>query len=133
MKYKLSKRKEKGGAKAFLFGILLNAIVFFVLIFLSSVILSKLRNPLNASAPASFFVLILSGAISGFFTARYRGEGKALASGICALFFALALFFAAMICCGGKIKAITAINLTVYVAVAFLFASLKRTKKKRRR
>ena len=133
MKHKTSKRKESSGAKAFLLGILLNAIVFFVLIFLSSVILSRLRNPLKASALASFCALILSGAISGFFAARYKGEGRILPSGICAFVFALALFFASMICGGGKIPAITTINLIIYVAVAFLFASLRRGKKKRRR
>lgn len=133
MRYKGFKKKENKASSTFIFGIVFNAAAFFTVVFLTSLMLSKFKNPLGASSMASFIALIVSGALSGFFTAKYKGERAIMPSGLCAVFFASVLFGVAMISCGGSIKAITALNLLTYVVVAFIFAAFAKTKKRRRR
>ena len=131
MKYRSTKRKEKKKGATFLFGILFNCSTFLVLLFLASLILSRLKNPLGASGIASFLTLMISAAVSGFTTAKKSGTNTVLPSGLCAIFFSSLLFALAMILCKGSVKAVTAINLLVYVAVAFIFAAFAKKKKRR--
>ena len=133
MKYRRGVKKESKASKNFLFGITFNAATFFILVFIASVILSKVKDPLGASGLVSPLTLIVSAAISGFFTARRKGDGRILPAVICALCFSLILFAIALIFCSGKVTAICAINLLCYVAVAFIFAMLSRKRKKHRR
>ena len=123
-------RRTKTNRSTLIFGIILTAASFFILTFLASLLLSMIKNPLGASGIASFAVLLITGILSGFFTAKYKGEHGILPSGACALIFAFILFCTGLISSGGKIASITIINLISYVAVAFLFAALAKRRKR---
>ena len=132
MKYNGLKR-NKSNRNALFFGIIITTASFFGITFLTSLILSLLKNPLGASGLSSFAVLLLTGMISGFFTSKYKGEGGILLSGAIAVIFALVLLGAGLISSDGKLASITFVNLSSYVALTFVFAAMARSKKKRRR
>ena len=125
-------KTKKTNRSTIIFGMIFTVASFFALNFSASLILSLLKNPLGASGITSFAVLLITGAISGFFTSKYKGENGILASGICALIFAFLLFVVGLIMSGGKIASITLINLISYIALAFIFAALAKSRKKRR-
>ena len=124
MKYTSQKRKSKSLRSSLLFGISFSTLSFFTLVLLSSIILSKIKDPLGASGIASFAVLFVTGALSGFFTAKYKGDNGIFPVLISAFVFVIALLGAGLIGCGGKVSSITFINLVSYVILAMLFAVL---------
>lgn len=132
MKYNSSRRK-KTNRSTFIFGIIFTVALFFTLAFTASLILSTLKNPLGASGMASFLVLLLTGAISGFFTAKYKGDRGVVPAGLCAMFFALILFGSGLIASDGKIATVTVVNLLSYISMAFIFAAFAKKKRRPRR
>ena len=125
-------RKTKSNKAAFVFGIIFFSVSFFFTAFAAAFILSGLKNPLGASKLTSFAVLLISGAISGFCTAKYKGGKSVLTAGLCAVFFALVLLGAGLITSGGKVATISVVNLIAYVLLASVFAALASKEKKRK-
>ena len=126
-------RNTRSNKNAIIFGIIFTSAIFFILAFLASLILSSMKNPLGSSGLFSFAVLLFTGAISGFFTSKYKGEHGVFPSCVCAVIFALILFGIGLIVSGGKIAMITVVNLLSYIALALIFAAMAKNKRKRRR
>ena len=132
MKHNGLRRKSRTNTSVFIFGIIFSLAVFFLLALIASFILSKVKNPLGASAIASIIILLVSGGISGFTISKYSGRKSFLPSVFCAVIFALILFSTGLIISGGKIATVTVINLLVYILFSFIFALLASKEKKRR-
>lgn len=132
MKYKASQRKSKTLRSTLVFGIIFTACTFLVIAFLCALITVSFKNPLKIAGTFSFAVLLITGAVSGYCTSKYKGENPVLASGLCSVIFAIVLFGTGIIMSGGKIASICVINLISFVIISFIFALLA-TKKKRRR
>ena len=126
-------RKNRPFSKAVTFGAVCNICSFFTLSFIASLILSSLKNPLALMGVAAFAVLALTGAFSGFLTAKFKGEGGALPSLACAFILALSIFGAGLIAGSGRVAVISPINLLSYVAFTFIFAILAKKKRRHRR
>lgn len=132
MKYKNYGKKLKSNRSTLIFGMLFNTATFFILVLIASIIILSLKNPLGASGAAAFCVLFMTGALSGFFTAKYNGGKGVFCSGLCSIIFALIIFGAGLILCGGRVMGVTVINLISYVAISFIFAMLATKEKKRK-
>ena len=132
MKHNGLRRKSRTNTSVFIFGIIFSVAVFFLLALIASFILSKVKNPLGASAIASIIILLVSGGISGFTISKYSGRKSFLPSVFCAVIFALILFSTGLIISDGKIATVTVINLLVYILFSFIFALLASKEKKRR-
>ena len=133
MTYNRQRRGERSGKRTFIYGIIFTALSFLILALTASLILSKLKDPLGGSWLASISVLLMTGAATGFFITKYRGEGSFLLSFLCSGSFAILLFSIGMIACKGKIASVTAINLISYVAATVIFATLAKKKRKTRK
>ena len=133
MTYNRQRRGERSGKRAFIYGIIFTAISFLFLALIASLILSKLKDPLGGLWLASISVLLMTGAATGFFIAKYKGDGGFLSSFLCSGTFAILLFSIGMIACKGKIASVTAINLISYVAATVIFAALAKKKRKSQR
>ena len=129
MKYS---RKKKTNAKALLFCLIFTSFTFFVFAFMLSFILSLTKNPIAFIGICSFAALFLTGASSGFFTSKYKGEGGILPAGIGSVIFALILLGIGLIMTGGSLPALTLVNLPCFVILALVFAALARRKRKRK-
>lgn len=130
MKYKRGKRKTN--AKALLFSLIFTSVVFFVFAFLVSFIISLTKNPIAFIGISSFAALFLTGAFSGFFTSKYKGEGGIIPAGLGSLIFALMLLGIGLIVSGGSLPALTLINLPCFIILAVIFAALAGKKRKRK-
>ena len=131
MKYKGLRKRARSSKSALIFGTVFTASIFFILTFCASILLSFTKNPLGASGIVSFAVLLLTGALSGFCTAKYKGDYGVLPSSASAIIFALILLGAGLIVSGGKIATVSLINLMCFVALAIIFAFLAKSKRKR--
>lgn len=131
MQYSRHDRKNRPFIKVFTFGALCNLCCFFAFSFVASLILSSLKNPLALMGVSAFAVLTLTGALSGFLTAKFKGEGGALPSLLCAFILALLVFGIGLIAGGGKVALISPINLIAYLTFASVFAVLAKKKKRR--
>ena len=131
MKYRGLRKKSRSQRGALIFGTLFSAAIFLILTFCASVLLSFTKNPLGASGLTSFAVLLITGAISGFCTAKYKGECGILPSSASAVIFALILLGAGLIVSGGKIATVSLVNILCYVALAVIFAFLAKSKRRR--
>ncbi len=123
---------KKTTASALLFGIILATCTFLVCAFIGAIIANMLDDPSSNIGAISFFVLIISGAITGFSTSRYKGEGGLLPSALAALLFALVCLFLGIIMTGGKLPVVTAVNLLLYVATSIFFSLLAKKHKTKR-
>ena len=132
MKYKGSARKTKTFKSAILFGIIFTTAAFFIFTFVASLILFYVRDPLKSSGIASLVVLLSTGSVSGYVTAKYKKENCVITAGTCSLTFALLLFSIGLIISGGKIAAVTIINLVLYVILSLAFAAFSGKEKRRR-
>ena len=130
MKYSRHDRKNRPFIKVFVFGAVCNVCSFLALSFAASLILSGLKNPLALIGVSAFAVLTLTGALSGFLTSKFKGDGGALPSTVCAIILAASVLGAGLISGGGKVSFISPLNLISYLVFASIFAIL--AKKKRR-
>ena len=133
MKFSKQRRKGRGAGATIAFGILLSAISFPVLALLTSLIISTTENPLGTIGICSLLTLLLSGALSGFFTTKFKGSGGVGASLIASLLFALILFSAGLIVNKGSLPLVTTVNLFAYIIVSLSFSALAAKKKRRLR
>lgn len=133
MRYIRHDRKNRPFFKVFLFSSVCNLCTFFALTLIASLILTCLKNPIALIGVAAFAVLSLTGAFSGFCTAKFKGENGALPSTLCSLILALLIFAAGLIAGGGRVSLIGPINLLSYLVFSFTFALLSRKKRKYRR
>ena len=129
MKHRI--RKRKTNAKAILFSLIFTSATFFVFAFLISFIISLTKNPIAFIGISSFAALFLTGALSGFCTSKYKGEGGVLPAGLGSLTFALILLGLGLILSGGCLPALSLINLPCFVVLAIIFAALAGKKRKR--
>ena len=132
MKYKGSARKTKTLKGAVLFGLIFTAATFFIFTFVASLILFYMRDPLKSSGIASLVVLLSTGSISGYVTAKYKKENCVITAGACSLTFAFLLFSIGLIMSGGKIAAVTIFNLILYAVLSLAFAAFSGKEKRRR-
>ena len=126
-------RGKRTAFTATLFGVMLNFTLFILFALIFAFFISKSRDPLAFSGYTALPLLIVSGALGGFFTSKFRAEGgvgSALAS---SLILSVIMILTGLFLGGGKIGAIVALNLSVYVLSALVFASLAKRKRKRRR
>jgi len=126
-------RKKKPFIKVFAFGTVFNLALFFVFTFIASLIISKMKDPLSLFGVAAFAVMALTGAISGFFTARFKGENGVFPAALCSFIIAFILLGAGLILGDGKVGLITPLNLLAYFLFAFISALLTKKKQKYRR
>ncbi len=132
MNFKRGRREKRTSSKCFIIGIIFAAISFFAIAFSASMILSILKNPLGSIGLFSFVTLLISGAISGFFTSKYKSEGGTVTAIITAVAFAAVLLVTGLIINGGRLPFVTLVNLLSYIMLAALFALIAQRKRKRR-
>ena len=131
-KFKSHKRKRTN-ASAIALGLCLSVLSFLLLSFALSFILAMFRDPLSLIGMFSVAALLLSGAISGFVTAKYKGEGAILPVSVSSLCFALALLGIGLILTRGILPIISLINLFAYLVLTVGFAFIAIRSKRRRR
>ena len=130
---KLSANRRGHGGRNIIFGITLSSALFLILAFIAALISSRLEDPSASVGITSLAAFLISGAISGFATARIRGDGSVKTPMLSALLFLLILFAVGMGLKKGSLPSIIMINLISYAVVFWLFALLGRRKKHRRR
>jgi putative membrane protein (TIGR04086 family) len=133
MKHRRFLSKKKTNIKTLIFGFTLNCISFVICALVLALIISTTKNPLAFIGYTSLALLIACGAISGFFTSKYKGEHGTVTAGLSSLIFAILLIFCGLIINGGGVKSVTLINFLLYVISAFLFAFIGSKRKKHRR
>jgi putative membrane protein (TIGR04086 family) len=133
MKKHKSQRRERSGAKAILFGTLMSLGLLFAVSAAASFVLLKLEDPISFLGAGSLASLLISGAISAFITAKYKGEGGFLSSLFSSLIFSLVIFSAALIIGKGKLGIGLLMNILCYLLISVLSAKLATRKAKRRR
>ena len=119
--------------RAFLFGIVINLLILALMLVISSAIVSTMSDPISAVGMGSVCALYLTALISGFITAKYKGEGGMLATLFSSLFFALTLLTVGLLSSGGSNIPLSMINCPVYVIISLIGGVLarKRSRKKR--
>lgn len=130
---KLSANRRGHGSKTLIFGITLSSALFLTMAFVAALISSKLEDPSSSVGIASLAAFLLSGAISGFITARMRTDGSIRLPMLSAILFLLILFSVGMGIKRGALPSIIMINLGCYALIFWLFALLGRRKRRRRR
>ena len=133
MKKHKSQRRERSGAKAILFGTLMSLGLLFAVSAAASFVLLRLEDPISFIGVGSLASLLISGAISAFITAKYKGEGGFLSSLFSSLIFSLVIFSAALIIGKGKLGIGLLMNILCYLLISVLSAKLATRKAKRRR
>ena len=126
-------KREVSLRRAFLFGVIINLIILALTLVIGAAILSGMKNPIKNVGMGSVGALYLSAFISGFITAKYKGEGGVLATLLSSLFFSLTLFIVGLLTSGGTAMPLSTINAPVYVLISLIGAVLarKRSRKKR--
>ena len=128
------KRKiQKTTAGALIFGLISATATLLILAFIGAIVAYSLENPTASLGAISFCVLMATGAISGFSTSKYKGEGGVLPAALSAIVFAVILLFVGIIISRGMLPAVTVINLAVFILSAVFFAILGKKKEKRRK
>ncbi len=119
------KRGKKGGFFGTLvFGLIINLIVFGISILICALIISTMKNPLQATKLGSVIALFISGAISGAIISLARKEGSVASAFVSALLFSLILLAIGVISASGTFPLINALNYAVYSLIALAFARL---------
>ena len=126
-------RKNRSFLKVFAFGTVCNLVLFFAFTFAASLIISGTKDPLSFIGVAAFAVMALTGAFSGFITAKFKGENGAFPAALCSFILAFILLGAGLILGGGRVSLISPINLFSYFAFAIIFAHLTRKRHRYRR
>ena len=131
---KMKKRKlKKTAACALVFGMIASVTVFIMLALIGALICGMFPDPTAKLGAVSFAVLMLSGAISGFSTSRFRGSGGILPAFLSSLVFATVCLLIGLIMTSGKLPLVVCVNLLLYLAVSLFFAFLGRPREKRHR
>ena len=132
--FKLGFRKRKRtNLSAMIFGLCFSFFSFLALALVFSLLLSTLKNPLGFIGIFAVAALLISGAASGFFTAKFKGEGAFLPISISTLVFGAIMFVCGIIVTRGMVPLITVLNLLAYCALVFAFAALAMRKRRTRR
>ena len=116
--------KQKSTSRTVLVGTSLSAISFLVISLFLSFIISFTKDPLSAVGIAAIASLSLSGAISSFFTVKYKGNGGFLCSIMCAGICVLLILCVSLICNKGALGLSGLMNCITYLAVSLLFSYL---------
>ena len=135
MKKTKKRNIQKTNASALLFGLIASTVAFFFSILICAIVANLFENPTAALGALSFFALVFAGAISGFFTSKYKGDGGVAPAALSALVFALILLIVGLVMTEGHLPLVTVINLLLYAVSATTFAILgkKREKKHKHR
>ena len=128
----MKKRKFKRVAKkgGLLFGVIFSFISFFLSSIVTSLVISLFENPISKIELGSLVTLLISGALSAFINAKYKGEGGTLYALLSALIASAAIFATGMILSGGNGTASLLMNVLCYLLVSALFAKLAGIKRK---
>lgn len=132
MKYR-RKRTAPSGGKALIFGLAVSSALFLLLMLLSAVISARTADPTGSVGMTSFFAFVISGAISGFVSAKKCGKDSIKIPMLSALSFVLILFLTGLVLSGGRLKSVTLLNIICYVAVFWLFSLLGKKPRRKRR
>lgn len=129
---KTKKRKiKKTSASTLVFGLIISTVAFFSCMLLGALICGTFPDPTANIGAVAFLVLMISGAISGFSTSRYKGEGGILPAFLSSLVFATVCLLIGLVMTSGKLPGVVPVNLLLYMAVALFFAFLARPKEKK--
>ncbi len=126
--------KSRGAGTALAFGIIFNAVLFVIVTFFASLIISRFNNPTGSMGMMSMLALYICALISGFSVAKFKGEGGALPSVMSSLIFTLILLTVGLILSKGGIPFVTAVNYIVYVLLSIggALIACKRSNRRRR-
>ena len=124
MKKRIFHTKNKSISRTVLVGTSVSVLSFLLISLISSFVLSLVPDPLSAVGIASIGALVLSGAISSFFTVKYKGEGGFICSMICAAVCILIIIAVSLIASKGAIGGRGIMNIVSYAAISLLFSYL---------
>ena len=129
---KTKKRKlKKTAACALGFGLIASVTAFFTMALIGALICGSFPDPTAKLGAVAFAVLMLSGAISGFSTSRFKGSGGILPAFLSSLIFATVCLLIGLIMTSGKLPMVVCVNLLLYMAVSLFFAFLGRPREKK--
>ena len=132
MKYRHHARKNKSFSKTVIFGAVINLCSFFIFSFVASLIVSAFKNSLALIGVGALFSLSMTGAFSGFFTSKYKGESGIIYATLCSVASAVIILAVGLIFSDGKLGAPMFFNLMSYIAFSLVFAVISKKKRKYR-
>ena len=131
---KSKKRKiKRTAANALAVGIAVSILAFLLCALIGALICGAFPDPTKNIGAVSFATLVFSGAINGFFTSRYKGEGGVLPAFLSSLIFAIVILLVGLILTAGELPAVVPINLLVHLMASLFFAFLGRKREKSHR
>ncbi len=127
----IKKNGEKGKVETLLFGVIFSFVAVFAFSLIASLIIMGSKNAVSTAQRISLIVFLISGAVSGFLTSKFKGEGGILLSAISSVIFVMILCAIALVVSRGNIGGKLFMNYICYLPVAFLFAFLGKKKARR--
>lgn len=124
-------RKTMGGT--LLLGVIFSFAALTVISLVCSAILMTSNNPTGNLKIASLASLLICGAVSGFFTSKYKGEGGVITSIITSVAFIALMLIISMIASKGDVGGITFMNYLCYLMIAVFAAFLGRKRERKRK
>lgn len=127
------KKSSKPGTLAYIPAVLISVAVIFLLSIVMALVASGSDDPTAKIGIYSLVAILISGAVSGFFISKIRGEGGVLYSLFVSLGVSAFIIIAALIASGGRISGGSFMNCACYAGVFTAFAYLGRRREKRHR
>lgn len=133
MKFYSRRKNGRGRKGALIFGILFSAISFLAFALICSLFVSVFKNPIGIIGISSLITLLFSGAVSGFCTAKFKGDGGIAEAGISSAVFIAIILSIGLVSTKGRLPLLNLVNMAAYLTVSLIFAAIAKRKRKRRR
>ena len=128
----MKKRKlKKEGHLGLLFATLICALSFIISLFIFSLLLLFLENPVSLVSLFSLLAYLVSAAASAFINSKRKGEGGTVFAILSSLLASAVFFSVGLVGSRGKLELSLLMNILCYILVSALFARLGSLKPKR--
>lgn len=124
---------KKTGVRTIMFGIAFSFLSLIISSFLISLMLSGMSDPIRYIGIASLIAFLISGAVSGLATAKYKGQGGVKSALISSLIFIAIIFLISLVISKGSVSGGIFMNYVCYIMLSLLTAALSSREKKHRR
>ena len=128
---KRKNRNYKSGTSKFIPSLLFCTFSYIIFSLIASFILLKTAESSRAIPLVSLVVFLLSGAASGIFITRYKGDGGIGLSSACFVTFIFILTLLSLILSKGKVSGGVFMNYLCYLLIGVLFSFLGRKRARR--
>ena len=119
-------KNYKSGTRKFVPSLLFCIFSYLIFTLVASFILLKTAESSAIVPISSLIVFLISGAVSGIFISRYKGEGGVKFTALSTLTFVLILTLISLVMSRGQLKGSLLMNYFCYLLVGILFSALAR-------